>query len=487
MEKSAASLSYAVRPAVLRYYLSRLALVLGGLTLVPLAAALAFGELRLAGRLAASVAILLLLWLTGRRTVAPRRIQVNEALASVALTFVLVPLLMLPPFLGEGLSLEDALFESVSAVTTTGLSTVSSVHELRPGLLFLRAWMQWYGGLGIAVFSLALVLGHHSGARRLAGLEKPEDLPASAGGYARQVLLVYLGLTAAAVLALWLALGDGLQALLHALAAVSTGGFSGYEHSLADMPSVAARYLTIGAAVLGALPLVLYYQVVARRRWEPGGDPEWWLLPLAVLLLALLLALVMRAESGMAWSAALYHGGLLGASAQSTAGFSSMPVAALGDTAKLLLILAMLGGGSVGSTAGGIKLLRLLILGKLVAFMLRRTTMPSHAVAAMRLGGRNLEGEEVQRALVVIVLFLLTVLLSWLVMVAAGQPVLDALFEVASATGTVGLSAGIVGPDLATGLKLLLCLDMLLGRLEILALLVLLYPPTWLGRRIENR
>ena len=487
MDKSAASLSYAVRPAVLAHYLSRLALVLGGLTLVPLGAALAFGELPLAGKLAATVAILVLLWLAGRRTAAPRRIQVNEALATVASTFVLAPLLMLPPFIGEGLSLDDALFESVSAITTTGLSTVARVHDLSPGLLFLRAWMQWYGGLGIAVFSLALVLGHHAGARRLAGLEKPEDLPSSAGTYARQVLVAYLGLTTVAVFALWLALGDGLQALLHALAAVSTGGFSSYDGSLADMPSVAAPYLTIGAALLGALPLVLYYQIVSRRRRELAGDPEWWALPLVVVLMALLLALALRSESNMAWSSALYHGGLLGASAQTTAGFSSMPVAGLGNTAKMLLMVAMLGGGSIGSTAGGIKLLRLLILGKLIAFILRRTAMPSHAVIALRLGGRNVEGEEVQRALVVIVLFFLTILLSWLVMVAAGQPALDALFEVTSATGTVGLSAGIVGPELATGLKLLLCLDMLLGRLEILALLVLLYPPTWLGRRIEHK
>ncbi|MGD1983701.1 MAG: potassium transporter TrkG, partial [Chromatiaceae bacterium] len=86
----------------------------------------------------------------------------------------------------------------------------------------------------------------------------------------------------------------------------------------------------------------------------------------------------------------------------------------------------------------------------------------------------------------VILLFVLTVVLSWIIMVASGEDVLDALFEVVSAVGTVGLSTGIASHDLATGLKILLCLDMLFGRLEVLALLVLLYPPTWLGRRIED-
>jgi trk system potassium uptake protein TrkH len=487
MEPSVKTLSYAVRPAILRYYLSRLALVLAGLTLVPLVAALVFDEARLAGSLAITVAVLVMLWLPGRHAPAPRRLQVNEALATVALTFVLAPLSMVLPFTGQGLNLEDAVFESVSAITTTGLSTISEVDDYSPALLLLRAWMQWYGGLGIAVFSLALALGHLAGARRLAGIYRQEDLHASTRTYARQVLSAYLVLTVVAVLILWWSLGDGLQALLHALAAVSTGGFSGYEQSLADMPSRLAPYLTLGAALLGALPLILYYQIASRRGWKPAGDPEWWALPLTVALVGLLLVLILHVDDGMGWSDALHHGMLLGASAQTTAGFSTLTVGELSDSAKLWLIVAMLGGGSIGSTAGGIKLLRLLILAKLVAFILRRTTMPRHAVSAMRLGGRSLQDGEIQRALVVILLFVLTVVLSWMIMVASGQDVLDALFEVVSAVGTVGLSTGIVSHDLATGLKLMLCLDMLLGRLEILALLVLLYPPTWLGRRIDNQ
>ena len=108
MEPSATTLSYAVRPPVLRYYLSRLALVLAGLTLVPLIAALVFGELRLAGNLAITVTLLVLLWLPGRRTPAPRQLQMNEALATVALTFVLAPLSMVLPFTGQALASDQS-------------------------------------------------------------------------------------------------------------------------------------------------------------------------------------------------------------------------------------------------------------------------------------------------------------------------------------------------------------------------------------------
>ncbi|RMD70670.1 MAG: TrkH family potassium uptake protein, partial [Gammaproteobacteria bacterium] len=140
-------------------------------------------------------------------------------------------------------------------------------------------------------------------------------------------------------------------------------------------------------------------------------------------------------------------------------------------------------GGASGSTAGGIKLLRLLIFLQLLRFALLRSGMPEHAVAHPTLGGQPLEERDAARALLIILLFAATAALSWLPFVALGCDALDALFEVISAMGTVGLSAGISSPGLPAGLKLILCADMLLGRLEILALLVVCYPRTWFGKR----
>jgi trk system potassium uptake protein TrkH len=136
-------------------------------------------------------------------------------------------------------------------------------------------------------------------------------------------------------------------------------------------------------------------------------------------------------------------------------------------------------GGGVGSTAGGIKLLRLLILIRMIQLAVMRVQLPRHAVVEPAIGGRTLDGLQIEHALVLILLFLLLVLGSWMVFLVAGYPALDALFEVVSATATVGLSVGITGPDLDPGLKLILTLNMLAGRLEIIALLVLLFPGTW--------
>ncbi|MBU1708367.1 MAG: TrkH family potassium uptake protein, partial [Proteobacteria bacterium] len=142
---------------------------------------------------------------------------------------------------------------------------------------------------------------------------------------------------------------------------------------------------------------------------------------------------------------------------------------------------------SVGSTAGGFKLLRLLIAVSVLRLILLRTCLPKHAVIEPRLAGRKLLNEEIHEALLLIVLFVTVVALSWLPFVAMGYGPLDSLFEVVSATGTVGLSVGLTSAGLPSLLKGILCLDMLLGRLEIIAWLVMLYPGSWLGRRMEGR
>ena len=150
-----------------------------------------------------------------------------------------------------------------------------------------------------------------------------------------------------------------------------------------------------------------------------------------------------------------------------------------------MMSVAMLTGGSVGSSAGGFKLLRLLILLRMLQLSLRRLAMPPHAVAQPYLAGHELDNDDIQRSLQLILLFIGVTVLSWLAFVVTGYDPLDALFEVASACGTVGLSSGITRPGLEPVLKGVLCFDMLAGRLEIIALLLVLYPHNWIGRRVR--
>jgi trk system potassium uptake protein TrkH len=472
----------AVRPAVIFKYLAQLQLLLAGLTCVPAAAALSLNEIEAATRYGIIVLLLLAVSIPLARLPEPRQIQRNEALCVTALIFLITPVLMSYPLMTGGLPWIDAWFEAVSGVTTTGLSTLPDIEAQPASVLLTRAWMQWYGGLGIAVLAVALIMGNRVTSKQLLQTAGEEGRSTTARSYARQVLQVYLVLTLVGFLGLWGCGQEPCVALILSLSAVSTGGFSCFGDSLASLPLRAQLGVTL-LSLAGAVSLPLYYLACKHRQVRELFDIEVRTLLIAVALLWLLLAASLAGSGYLSWAGAARHGAVLAVSAQSTAGFSSLEVTALAPVAKLLLILAMLFGGSTGSTAGGLKLIRLVILMRLIQLTLQRISAPPRAVLLPRLGRIRLEIDEIGDVLVLAGLWGLLILCSWLLFLACGRAPLDSLFEIVSALGTVGLSTGITSPQLAFGLKIALAMDMLLGRLEIIALLVLLYPPTWFDRR----
>jgi trk system potassium uptake protein TrkH len=461
-----------VRPAMVLHHLGMLALILAVLFSVPLAVAAVTGDWSLAGRLLfAAVAPALALGLCIRIRPSDRPLQANEALVITALTFIIAAALMTYPLTAEGLSPLDAWFESVSGVTTTGLSLVPDPELRSDAFLFTRAWMQWFGGLGIVVFSLALAFGRTEDMRRLADAAADEEsLTHGTRIHARRAFTIYVLLTLAGLMLVLMTDLPPFDALIHTLAAISTGGFGGVSDSLAGFGR-GAHLALLAVSLLGAVPLFAFY-----RAWRHGAMPLWSDPELRALVIAVaLVTFLLWWLGGMSAMDALLQAG----SAQTTTGFATLDLSEVDPAAKGVLILSMATGGGVGSTAGGIKLLRLLILIRLIQLAVMRVQLPRHAVVQPAIGGRTLDGLQIEHALVLILLFVLLVLGSWLAFLVAGYPALDALFEVVSATATVGLSVGITSPDLEPGLKLLLTLNMLAGRLEIVALLVLLFPGTW--------
>ncbi len=477
------TLLYAVRWSVLGCYLGQIALILALLTFPPLGVSLYYGEYPISVRYVSVIVLLVAAGWPLSRLRAPDQIQANEAMVIVTLAFVLTPLFMSWPLAAAGLSALDAMFEAVSGVTTTGLTTLATVQNRGHSFLFVRAWMQWYGGLGIAVLAVAIMAQHGLASRKLVECAGAEVQVSSTRTHARRVLAVYALLTLFGGLLIWAAGLAPFDALAHALSAVSTGGFSTFDQSLGGLPTL-APFAVAFVSFLGAVSFPLYFFAWRRGIGELLGDLELHSLAGACVAGTLLLALWLW-KSGVPMAEALRQGSLLAVSAQTTTGFSALSIASLDAFPKGLLILSMAVGGSLGSTAGGVKLLRVLVLLRLIQTLLRRSAAPEHAVVEARLGGRRLMEEDMIHALLIIALFSAVVMLSWLAFLAQGYPALDALFEVVSAAGTVGLSAGITSSDLPALLKLVLCLDMLAGRLEIVALLVTLYPVTWIGRKRE--
>jgi len=478
-------LGYAVRLRVVAKYVGQLALILAGLMALPFALAVFDGETAFALRFGASCLVLLGLGAPLARLAVPAQIQANEALVITAAGFLLASVALAFPLAAGGLSPLDALFEAVSGVTTTGLSTVAAIEAQPRVFLFARAWSQWYGGLGIVVLSVALLLGSSVAARRLIDPEGvSENLAATMRVHARRVLVVYVALTLAGIGVL-MATGVGaFESVAHTLSAVSTGGFSTHRESIAALPSGIARTTVLLIALLCAVSLPLYHRAWVGDWRRLVADPELRVL-LAAIALATLALWWCLPDDGPTAAAAdrLAQAGWLALSAQTTTGYATLPVAEVGPAAKLVMIFSMSIGGSIGSTAGGIKLLRLILLLRLIQLLIRRSALSPHAVAELRFGDRIVGGEELARALLLILLFLAAACLSWLPFVALGHAPLDALFEVVSALGTVGLSTGVTRAALDPALKCVLIADMLLGRVEFVALLVLFYPRTWIGKR----
>jgi trk system potassium uptake protein TrkH len=477
------TLSYPVRGPVLLKYLGQLGLMLAILTIPPLSVSIFFAEYAISGRYLIIILALLLLSIPLSRLSVPTALQANEALTITALAFLFSPLFMTYPLMGTGLSFQDAWFEAISGITTTGLSVLSSVENQSPSLLFARAWMQWYGGLGIAILSVALLMGQSIVSKKLVEPVPGENLVTTTRTHARRVLTAYVLLTTIGIVFLLGLQVEPFHAITLTLTAISTGGFSPFNDSLAGLDSISARSFLLLLCLCGSISLPLYAYTYHHGFRRLISDVELPALLVLCTLAGITVGLSLGHHTNLSWTEALAHGAALGVSAQTGTGFSTVSLTEIDQTSKSLLMASMFIGGSVGSTAGGIKIFRFLIVLVLIRFILQRACAPPHAVVEPWLGTRRLEYEDLTRALLLTLLFIGVIVISWILFLAGGYDPLNALFEVTSATGTVGLSTGITGTELPGWLKGVLCFDMLAGRLEIFALLMVFYPPTWRERR----
>ncbi len=478
------SLIHTARWPVLLRIGGRLALVLAVLCLPSFMVAFWFGEFDYLGPLAViMLALLLVAWMT-RRLPEPASLLRSEGFIVSCAAFTLTPLLMSLALWPDQARWIDNLFETVSAVTTTGLSTFVHISELDKTVLFTRAWMQWYGGLGIVVLSVTFLMQRSLAVFQL--LEAPEGhgFVSAATVYARRIFQVYLVLTVVAVLIAWLCMEDFFSGVVHGLSAISTGGFSSRDDSLMSL-SLPAQVLMMVPCVMGAISLAIFLRVW-QRAWRGIVENQelrhflFWLLTLVVALL-----LVQGLHEG-------FHPEqqvrtlVLGISALTTTGFANGDLATLFAPVKCLLVLAMFLGGCLGSTAGGFKIFRLLVVWQLLLTALRRASASPHAVIDPRIQGKVLTQDQIQVAMLTGSLLVTLIALSWIPFLYYGYDPLNSLFEVVSAVGTVGLSTGITAPDLPVLLKVVLCVDMIAGRVEVLALLCICYPGVWLGHRNGN-
>jgi trk system potassium uptake protein TrkH len=461
---------------VVRTHLAVLLQLLGAALTLPLIVALLAGEFFMGAVFGGLTVGAIGLGRAGARG-RPANIELKEALVVTALAYLMfgfvgaLALLPVAPLL-------DGFFEAMSGFTTTGLS-VLDLEGLPQSVLFFRAYAQWIGGAGIIVLSLAVLLGPGKAAFRLYTSEYGEEnLIGSVIATARVVLGVYTALTAVGFLA-YVAAGMGpWDALLHALATLSTGGFSPYSESIARFAGPWVPLAVTAFMLAGAISFPLYF--IARRE---GLRRIWDDLQLRALLGIWLLATLLFWGAGGWRSDGLLPGLFQAASALTTTGFAVSDASSWPEPLVLITMLLMIVGGSAGSTAGGIKLLRLILLWKVAQVVVVRTLLPEEAKVPLKHNDVAISERDIELLLGFFGLYLAIWLLGAAALALGGFPALDSLFESASALGTVGLSTGVTSPELAGWAKLLLIVEMWAGRLEILPVLVVLYPGTWRWRR----
>lgn len=245
------------------------------------------------------------------------------------------------------------------------------------------------------------------------------------------------------------------------------------------------RGIILTGCLAGALSFHLYYQW-RFYPWEKiFGDQQLRFLIAMILLITFLLFLSMSHLNIMNPAQRGEHALWMAISAQTTAGFATMPIKDMGQTALGILSISMFIGGGLGSTAGGIKLLRLMILLRIFQFYLQRLSASAHASIPERFMGATLTSSDIQSAVTVFFTYIMILLVSWFAFLQYGHEPMAALFEVSSALGTAGLSSGLTGPDLETDLKVVLAINMLMGRVEAIAIIILFFPNSWFGKRKE--
>lgn len=446
-------------------------LLIGAVLVVPALAAAAFGEWTEAALMSGTAAGMAGCGVIARRGPAPA-LERREAVALAAGAYLVAAAAGAVAFLGVAGPV-DAFFESMSGFTTTGL-TVMDAERLPRSLLLLRGLSQWVGGGGVIVLSLVVLTGPGSAAARLYEAEGGgRGILATAMATGRIVTVVYVALTVVGCAALLLAGAGAFDGLLHSLALLSTGGFSPFGDSIGSYGSPALEAVTILFMVLGAASFPLYY-LAARRDWRRVlGDVQLaGLLLLAVVGSAGFFALE-RGGSGALASA--FHG----VSALTTTGFTVTDPSGWSDGGRMLVVGLMAVGGSVGSTAGGLKLLRVIILLRLLGWAVTRMLLPREAKVPLKVQRAAVSEDEIRHTFALVAAYLLLLFASGLALTVTGAGFADAVFDSASALGTVGLSVGVASADLAGWAKMVLAVDMWAGRLEILALLVLFHPYNW--------
>jgi trk system potassium uptake protein TrkH len=480
-----------IRPDLLLHIVGQFLAMLAASMLVPLGVAVATRDSGLfpigMSVLLTSVAAALLVLTSKRRS---GELSLREGLLVVVALWVAVSAFgCLPFYLSPHFpSLADAFFESMSGFSTTGATVLDKVEVLPPSLHFWRCFTHWLGGMGIVVLGIAIlpllgVGGMHMYRAEFSGA-RSEKLTPRIAETAAALWKIYVALTLAEYIALRLAGMSTFEAILHSFSTLGTGGFSNRTASVGGFNSPAIEYIVILFMILGGVNFAMQYRLFVERRAQRFfGDIE-----IRAYFGVIAAATVAVTASLIVNTAYSFENGLRTAlfqvsSIMTTTGFVTADFEQWSSFSQLTLLALMFIGGCTGSTAGGLKIMRIVLLMRIVGREFKRI-VHRRGVFAVRLGEQVIPESAVQGLLNMVYLGFLINFSACLVIAATGVDILTCISAVASCMFNVGPALGAAGPaehygHLPALAKWVLSACMLAGRLEFYTAVVVLTPTFW--------
>lgn len=416
----------------------------------------------------------------------------REGFLLTASVWVVFAIFGLIPFLlcRNPLSLSDAFFEAMSGFTTTGASVITSVEGMSHGVHLWRAMMQWIGGMGIILFTLAVIPTlNHSGGMQMFNAEVTgithDKIQPRISNTAKTLWSTYFGLTAILIVLLWLGPMNFFESICHAFGAISTGGYTTNDVGIGHWSgSVYVKVVLIVFMFLGGVNFALIYKSVrgdfkALRRNDVF---KIYLLVIGLMLLAFIGSIVAQGQVH-SWQDVSINPLFQIVSTITSTGFTITNFENWGPLVLSLTFVLMFFGACAGSTSGGAKIDRILYLFKNARNELYRCIYPN-AILSVKVNEKVVSPDLVTKVIAFLCIYFIMIVVGGIVISAAGVPIVDAFFSSFSCVSNTGLGAGVTGyggsyavlPDFA---KWVLSFMMLIGRLEIFTVLVLFVPSFW--------
>jgi trk system potassium uptake protein len=414
------------------------------------------------------------------------RFSSRDGYLAVAVSWVLFSLLGVLPYLLSNTipSFIDAFFESTSGFSTTGSSIFTDVEKLPYSILFWRSLTHWVGGIGIIVLVIIILPSLRVTGYQLFSLEsslKGKIHPKTkAIGF--RILFIYLGLTLAEIVMLSLGDMNLFDSICHSFGTVATGGFSTKNSSLMYYSSY-SQYVVMIFMFLAGTSQVIYYYIIKLNFKKVRQNEELWFYIFVVLIAGAIVTGMLLSYSAGSFEELFRAGFFQVISIITTTGFSSADYLIWPVPALLIIFLLMFAGGSTGSTSGGIKMARHLIVLKNIKNVFKKLNHPK-SITLIRLNGKSVAENTNISVLSFIMLYILLFLVGTIVVVATGVDLVSASSSVATCMAGIGPGLGTVGPisnfaHMPEVSKVVLSLLMILGRLEILTVFVIFTRSFW--------